>query len=86
MVATWLIILSGVLAVLYGVLTVNQVMAADAGTARMQEIAGAIAEGAQAYLKRQYTTIGIVGAVIFVGLGLLLSWAVAAGFLVGAVL
>ena len=86
MVATWLIILSGVLAILYGVVSVKQVMAADAGNARMQEIAGAIAEGAQAYLKRQYTTIGIVGVVIFVGLGLLLSWAVATGFLVGAVL
>ncbi len=86
MVATWLIILSGVLAILYGVVTVNQVMAADPGNLRMQEIAGAIAEGAQAYLKRQYTTIGIVGAVIFVGLGLLLSWSVAVAFLVGAVL
>jgi K(+)-stimulated pyrophosphate-energized sodium pump len=86
MLATWLIILSGALAILYGVVTVGQVMAADPGNARMQEIAGAIAEGAQAYLKRQYTTIGIVGAVIFVGLGLLLSWAVATGFLVGAVL
>ncbi|WP_237480865.1 sodium-translocating pyrophosphatase [Lichenibacterium dinghuense] len=86
MVATWLIILSGVLAVAYGVVTVREVMAADPGSARMQEIAGAIAEGAQAYLRRQYITIGAVGAVIFVGLGLLLSWAVAVGFLVGAVL
>ena len=86
MIATWLIILSGVLAILYGVVTANQVMAADPGNARMQEIAGAIAEGAQAYLKRQYTTIGIVGAVIFVGLWLLLSGVVATGFLVGAVL
>ena len=82
----WLIILSGVLAIAYGVVTVNQVMASDPGTARMQEIAGAIAEGAQAYLRRQYVTIGIVGIVIFVGLGLLLSWPVAVGFLVGAVL
>ena len=81
----WLIILAG-LAIVYGVVTVNQVMAADAGTARMQEIAGAIAEGAQAYLRRQYLTIGIVGIVIFVGLGLLLSWPVAVGFLIGAVL
>ena len=86
MVATGLIILSGVLAVAYGVVTVREVMAADPGSARMQEIAGAIAEGAQAYLKRQYITIGAVGAVITVGLGLLLSSAVAAGFLVGAVL
>ncbi len=82
----WLIMLSGLLAIAYGVVTVNQVMAADPGNARMQEIAGAIAEGAQAYLRRQYITIGVVGVVIFIGLGLLLSWAVAVGFLIGAVL
>ena len=61
-------------------------MAADAGTARMQEISAAVREGAQAYLKRQYTTIGAVGIVVFVGLGLLLSWVVAIGFLIGAIL
>ena len=82
----WLIILSGVLALVYGVVTINQVLAADPGNARMQEIAGAIAEGAQAYLRRQYVTIGIVGIIIFVGLGFLLSWPVAIGFLIGAVL
>ena len=84
--ALWLIILAGILAVVYGGVTVNQVLAADAGTARMQEIAGAIAEGARAYLRRQYMTIGIVGVVIFVILGLLLSWPVAIGFLIGAIL
>ena len=52
----------------------------------MQEISNAIAEGAQAYLKRQYVTISIVGVVIFFGLGLLLGWLVAVGFLLGAVL
>ncbi|RYB02455.1 sodium-translocating pyrophosphatase [Lichenibacterium ramalinae] len=82
----WLIILSGILAVAYGAVTITQVMAADPGTPRMQEIAGAIAEGAQAYLRRQYLTIGVVGLVIVVGLGFLLSWPVAVGFLVGAVL
>ncbi|MCW6510726.1 sodium-translocating pyrophosphatase [Hyphomicrobiales bacterium BP6-180914] len=82
----WLIIIAGLLAVVYGGITVQQVLAADAGTARMREIAGAIAEGAQAYLRRQYATIGIVGVVIFVILGLLLSWPVAIGFLIGAVL
>ena len=61
-------------------------MAASAGNARMQEIAGAIAEGAQAYLKRQYMTIAIVGVVIFVILGCSCSAAVAIGFLIGAVL
>jgi K(+)-stimulated pyrophosphate-energized sodium pump len=81
-----LIIVAGLLAVLYGVVTVKSVMAMDAGSARMQEIAGAIAEGAQAYLKRQYTTIGIVGVVIFVVIGVLLGLQVAIGFLIGAVL
>ena len=81
-----LIILCGLLSVVYGVYTVNSVMSADAGTQRMQEISGAVREGAQAYLKRQYTTIAGVGVVVFIGLGLLLSWTVAAGFAVGAIL
>ncbi len=81
-----LIILAGFIAVAYGVVTVKSVMALDAGSARMQEIAGAIAEGAQAYLKRQYTTISAVGVVIFIVIGLLLGWKVALGFLIGAVL
>jgi K(+)-stimulated pyrophosphate-energized sodium pump len=84
--AIWLIILGGLLALVYGGVTIMQVMAADAGSQRMQEIAGAIAEGAQAYLKRQYTTIAIVGVVIFVAIRVLLSWPVAFGFLIGAVL
>jgi K(+)-stimulated pyrophosphate-energized sodium pump len=81
-----LIILSGVLALVYGAVTVSQLMASDAGSQKMQEISGAVAEGAQAYLKRQYTTIAGVGVVVFIGLGLLLSWNVAIGFLIGAVL
>ena len=81
-----LIILCGVLALIYGGVTVSQLMAADAGSPKMQEISGAVAEGAQAYLRRQYTTIAGVGAVVFIGLGLLLSWNVAVGFLIGAVL
>src|SRR3954454_25018197 len=84
--AIWLIIIGGLLSVVYGGVTVGQLMRADAGSARMQEIAGAIAEGAQAYLKRQYTTIAGGGGVIFIGLGLLLSWPVALGFLIGAIL
>jgi K(+)-stimulated pyrophosphate-energized sodium pump len=82
----WIVILCGLLAIAYGAVTASQLLAADAGSARMQEIAAAIAEGAQAYLKRQYTTIAMVGVVIFVILGLLLSWTVAIGFLIGAVL
>jgi K(+)-stimulated pyrophosphate-energized sodium pump len=81
-----LIILCGALSLVYGGYTVSKLMAADAGTARMQEISGAVREGAQAYLKRQYTTIAIVGVVVFLALGVLLSWVVAIGFLVGAIL
>jgi K(+)-stimulated pyrophosphate-energized sodium pump len=82
----WLIIACGALSIVYGVWATRSLMAADAGNARMQEIAGAIQEGAQAYLTRQYTTIGIVGAVIFVGIAIVLSPTVAVGFLIGAVL
>ena len=81
-----LVILCGLLSIVYGVYTINSIMSADAGTARMQEISGAVAEGAQAYLKRQYTTIAGVGVVVFIGLGLLLSWIVALGFAIGAIL
>ena len=62
-------------------------MAADAGSARMQEIAAAVREGAQAYLKRQYTTIAIVGIVIFViALASCSAWHAAIGFAIGAIL
>ncbi len=84
--AIWLVIACGFLSVIYGIVTSSQLLRADAGSARMQEIAAAIAEGAQAYLKRQYATIGLVGVVIFVVLGFLLSWPVAIGFLIGALL
>src|SRR6267154_602127 len=86
MAALWLIVLCGVLALVYAVWTIRTVMAADAGSARMQEIAAAIREGAQAYLKRQYTTIGMVGIVIFLLVGWLLGWLVALGFAIGAIL
>ena len=82
----WLIILCGLLSILYGVFTVSSLMSADVGSQRMQEISGAIREGAQAYLKRQYATIAGVGVIVFIGLGLLLSWTVAAGFAIGAIL
>ena len=81
-----LVILLGAASIAYGVVTAKQVMALDAGSARMQEIARAVQEGASAYLKRQYTTIGIVGVVLFVGVAVWLGLAVAIGFLIGAVL
>ena len=81
-----LAILAGLLAVLYGVVQTASLMRASPGNARMQEIAAAIQEGAQAYLNRQYTAIGIVGAVIFLALFPLLGGLAAFGFLIGAVL
>jgi K(+)-stimulated pyrophosphate-energized sodium pump len=86
MTALWIIVLCGALAVGYAVWAIQSVMAADAGSARMQEISAAVREGAQAYLKRQYTTIAIVGIVIFLIVGYFLGWLVAVGFAVGAVL
>lgn len=86
MTALLLIIVGGLCAVAYGVVTIRDVMRRDAGTQRMQEIAGAIAEGAQAYLRRQYATIGVVGLVLFVLLAWFLGIKVAIGFLIGAVL
>ena len=80
-------ILAGIAAVLYGVWQTRSILAASPGDKRMQEIAAAIQEGAQAYLKRQYRTIAIVGGVVFVVLaGLFLNWQVPLGFLLGAVL
>src|ERR1700757_2633958 len=86
MTALWLIVLCGVLAILSAIWAIRSVLAADAGSARMQEISGAVREGAQAYLKRQYTTIGMVGIVIFLLVGYFLGWLVAVGFAIGAVL
>jgi K(+)-stimulated pyrophosphate-energized sodium pump len=82
----WAIIACGLLACVYAAVTIRNVMAADAGNARMQEIASAVREGAQAYLDRQYRTIGMVGVVIFAIAWGLLGPAVAFGFLIGAVL
>jgi K(+)-stimulated pyrophosphate-energized sodium pump len=80
------IIACGLLAIVYGIWAIVTVMRADPGSPKMQEIAAAVAEGAQAYLKRQYTTIGIVGVAIFFIVGYFLGWLVAVGFAVGAVL
>jgi len=85
-IALLLVIALGALSIVYGVLTVKEVLAKDAGSPRMQEISAAVQEGASAYLTRQYTTIGIVGVVLVVVIALLLGITVAIGFLIGAVL
>ncbi len=81
----WAIIACGAISIVYAIVTVQSVMSADAGNARMQEIAAAIREGAQAYLNRQYFTIAVVGLVIFAA-AFYLGWQVAVGFAIGAIL
>src|SRR5262245_57891911 len=80
------VIACGLLSVVYAIWATRSVLAADQGNKRMQEIAGYIREGAQAYLTRQYKTIAIVGVVVFIAAWLLLSGTAAIGFLIGAVL
>ena len=82
----WVAIAAGVIAVLYGLASVNSILKLSAGNERMQEIAAAIQTGAKAYLNRQYTAIAMVGVVLFVVLGFALNWATAGGFATGAVL
>ncbi|MGA7791008.1 MAG: sodium-translocating pyrophosphatase [Xanthobacteraceae bacterium] len=82
----WAIVGCGILAILYAIWATRSVLSADAGSERMQEISAAVREGAQAYLKRQYSTIAVVGVVIFLIVGYFLGWLVALGFAVGAIL
>ena len=82
----WIAVGAGAIAVIYGAVSAAAINALPAGNARMQEIAGAIQAGAQAYLSRQYTTIAIVGVVLCIVLGIALDWVTAGGFAVGAIL
>ncbi|MBW0144156.1 sodium-translocating pyrophosphatase [Sphingomicrobium clamense] len=79
-------IVCGIIAVLYGFVTSRQVLGSDAGSERMLEVAGAIQEGAKAYLRRQYTTITMVGVVVAILVYLFLGQTAAIGFAIGAVL
>jgi K(+)-stimulated pyrophosphate-energized sodium pump len=83
--ALWLALGSAFLAIIYGLLTTTWVLGKPAGNEKMQSIATAIQEGAKAYMNRQYTTIGIVGVVLFFVVGFSLDWATAIGFAIGAI-
>jgi K(+)-stimulated pyrophosphate-energized sodium pump len=84
--AIGLALVSGVLALLYGVYLILWILRKPAGNDRMREIAAAIQEGAMAYLRRQYTTIALVAIVLIALIGFFLSWQAAIGFFVGALL
>ena len=82
--ALWLSLGAALLALVYGVVSAKWILSRSAGSERIQAIATAIQEGAKAYINRQYTTIGIVGAVLFAVLLLALDWGTAVGFAIGA--
>ena len=84
--AMWIALVAAAIAILYGIVSARWIMAQPAGNERMQQIAAAIQEGAGAYLRRQYTTIAVVGVVLFAVIGLALDWPTAIGFAIGAVL
>ena len=84
--ALWIALSASIVAIVCGVVFSLQIMKESDGNDRMREIAGAIQEGAQAYLNRQYSTIAIVGVVIFILLGISgIGWTSAIGFAIGAV-
>ncbi|MCK5359118.1 MAG: sodium/proton-translocating pyrophosphatase, partial [Gammaproteobacteria bacterium] len=77
---------AALLAVVYGIVTTRWIKGLPSGNDRVQEISAAIAEGARAYLARQYKAITIVGIIIFLLIGYYLNWSTAIGFAVGAIL
>src|SRR5690348_10010382 len=83
--AILLSLVCGVIALLYGGITATWILRQPDGNDRMREIAAAVQTGAKAYLNRQYTTIGLVGVVLFVVIGFVLGWTTAVGFAIGAV-
>ena len=81
----WLAIGASLLAVVYGVLMARWIVKQSAGNEKMQEISNAITEGANAYMNRQYSTIGLVGVILFLVVGFFIGWAAAIGFAIGAI-
>ena len=79
-------LLCAVVAILYGIFSIKWIVGKPSGNEKMRGIAAAIQEGASAYLNRQYTTIGIVGAILFVIILVALKWPTAVGFAIGAIL
>ncbi|MED5535918.1 MAG: sodium-translocating pyrophosphatase [Pseudomonadota bacterium] len=84
-IALWFSLGASLLAVLYGMVSVTWVLGCSPGNERMQEIASAIQEGAKAYMDRQYLTIGSVGVLLFIVLGIAIDWGTAIGFGIGAI-
>jgi K(+)-stimulated pyrophosphate-energized sodium pump len=82
--ALWLAMGAALLAVLYGIFNARWILGRSAGTEKMQQISAAITEGASAYMNRQYTTIAMVGVVLFLVVGFFISWPTAIGYAIGS--